>query len=272
MVLDAWITQKHYISLYILWLNEFSESAGGNFEHLLYWIWNTCSSLSAENWIHYHFCLVLSGINSEVLIESHWTYCVLCLIQYTWINMSRMWQWDLNSEHNYELWGLNILSSLSLLSYDNSLLYVLPISYQWEILHGWLLMCPWKCVDQQNLRNGIVLLPLCISCLLCVPELHMLWTRFVCGHTCAHTYFLENSHFHKLLSAYFILLSVSAFVVMQSGCSFLLGCCTMSLGDCCPVFLGHMMIPDSRGKSPDFFKGHLTSEDGTTMLTQNIWH
>jgi hypothetical protein len=272
MVLDAWITQKHYISLRILWLNEFSESTGGNFEHLLYWIWNTCSSLSAENWIHYHFCLVLSGINSEVLIESHWTFCVLCLIQYTWINMSRMWQWDLNSEHNYELWGLNILSSLFLLSYDNTLLYVLPLSYQWEILHGWLLMCPWKYVDQQNLRNGIVLLPLCITCLLCVPELHMLWTRFVCGHACAHTYFLKNVTFisycqHTLF-----------FWVFK-----LLWWCSQAVHSCWDVAPCHWVIVaqcfwDTWWPHIQGGKVQISSKDiwplkkGTTMLTQNIRH
>jgi len=113
MVLYTWITQKHYIRLHILWLNESIESVSDNFEYLLYWIWNTCSSncwgldpLSLFFWE--------SGINAEVLIESHWPYCVLCLIQFTWINMSRIWQWDLNSEHNYELWVLNILNSLSL--------------------------------------------------------------------------------------------------------------------------------------------------------------
>jgi len=34
-------------------------------------------------------------------------------------------------------------------SFCNSLLYVLPLSHQWKILHVWLLMCPWKFVDQQ---------------------------------------------------------------------------------------------------------------------------
>jgi hypothetical protein len=38
-------------------------------------------AVTVEDWIHYHFCLV--GINAEVLIESHWPYCLLCLIQYT---------------------------------------------------------------------------------------------------------------------------------------------------------------------------------------------
>jgi hypothetical protein len=47
-------------------------------------------ALTVEDWIHYHFCLVVSGINTAVLIEIYWLYCVLCLIQCTWINMSRM--------------------------------------------------------------------------------------------------------------------------------------------------------------------------------------
>lgn len=114
MVLDAWITQKHYVRLHILCLNESIECAGGDFEHILNWIWSTCSSVTVENWIHYQFWLIVSEINSEVLIESYWTYCILYLIQYTWIDMSRIWQRDLNSEHNYQLWVLNILSSLSL--------------------------------------------------------------------------------------------------------------------------------------------------------------
>ena len=80
--------------------------------------WSLPLRLPHQNPVHTsllpHFCLVVTGINSEVLIESHWIYCVLCLIQYTWINMSSMWQQDLNSEQNYELWVLNILNSLSL--------------------------------------------------------------------------------------------------------------------------------------------------------------
>jgi len=111
-----------------------------------------------------------------------------------------------------------------------------------------------------------------VSHVCCVYLSCMCYEHILCVDTHAHTHtFLKIVTFisycgHTLFFWVFKLLW---------WCSQALPSC-WDVAPCHWVIVAHcfwdMMIPASRGKCPVFFKGHLTSEDGTTMLTQNIGH
>lgn len=102
-------------------------------------------------------------------------------------------------------------------SFYDTVLYILPLSYQWKILHGcldiaWLTIdVPMKICGPAEFEKWYYIIAIMyLMFAMCTWVAYVMstvcvWTHM---HTHTHTYFLENSHFCNLMWAYFILLSV----------------------------------------------------------------